>query len=132
MDAKGKQAGGGIEFAIISSLVFLGLDSKPRIPVSKNFRILAWIDRDRANIKYFRRLRLSKCRNAEKNKRDHKINFATNRSRNHLDKFHFSSTSIIFLIALTLFSRASLPGICSAAFNASSNSRRASLVSPFA
>ena len=55
MDAKGKQASGGVEFAVISPLVFPGLDSKPRIPVGKNFRILAWIDRDRADIQYFRR-----------------------------------------------------------------------------
>src|SRR5215471_5809706 len=92
MDAKGKQASGGVEFAVISALVFLGLDSKPRIPVGENLCILAWIDRDGADIQYFRRRRLGKRRHCEKNKRDHKIDFSC--SRNHPHKFHFSSSSL--------------------------------------
>src|SRR5262252_8539890 len=94
MDAKGKQASGGGELAVISPTVFLGLDSKPRIPVGKNFRILAWIDRDRADIQYFRRRRLGKHRQREKNKRDQKIDFSNSHSRNHPHKFRFSSSSL--------------------------------------
>src|SRR5215813_3672689 len=93
MDAKGKQAGGSVEFAIISALVFFGLDSKPRIPVGENLCILAWVDRDRANIQYFRWGRLRKRRHRENNKRDHKIEFSSSRSRNHPHKFHVSSSS---------------------------------------
>src|SRR5262249_12275484 len=93
-DAKGKQAGGGFEFAVISPLVFLGLDSKPRIPVCKNLRVLAWIDRNRADIQYFRLRRLGKRRHREKHKRDHKIEFSNSRNRNHPHKFHFSSSSV--------------------------------------
>src|SRR5689334_21702757 len=95
MDAKSKQASGGIEFAVISPLVLLGLDSKPRIPVGKNFRILAWIDRDRADIQNFRRRRLGKRRHREKNKRDHEIDFSNSRSRDHPHKFHFNSSSLL-------------------------------------
>src|SRR5437868_14231467 len=95
MDAKGKQASGGVEFAVISALVFPGLDSKPRIPVGKNFRILAWIDRDRADIEYFRWRRLGKRRHREKHKRDHKIEFSNSRSPNHPHKFHFSSSTLL-------------------------------------
>src|SRR5262245_59705364 len=76
MDAKGKQASSGVEFAVISPPVFLGLDSKPRIPVGENLCILAWIDRDRTDIQYFCRRRLGKRRHREKNKRDHKIDFS--------------------------------------------------------
>src|SRR5262252_6250565 len=94
MDAKGKQASGGGELAVISPTVFLGLDSKLRIPVGKNFRILAWINRDRADIQYFRRRRLGKRRHREKNKRDHKIDFSSSRSRNHPHKFHVRSASL--------------------------------------
>src|SRR5262249_32673207 len=93
MDAKGKQARGGIEFTVISALVFLGLDSKPRIPVGENFRILAWIDRDRANIEYFRRRRLGKRRHRETNKRDHKTDFSNR--RNHPHKSPFNSSSLL-------------------------------------
>src|SRR5262245_30731525 len=94
MDAKGKQASGSVEFAVISALVFPGLDSKPRIPVGENFCILAWIDRDRANIQYFRRRRLGKPRHREKNNWDHKIDFSNSRSRNHPHKFQVSSSSL--------------------------------------
>src|SRR5258706_15925340 len=95
MDAKGKQASRGVEFAVVSALEFPGLDSKPRIPVGKNFRILAWIDRDRADIKYFRRRRLGKHRHREKNKRDRKIDFSNSRSRNHHHKFIVNSSSLL-------------------------------------
>src|SRR5262249_27951561 len=92
MDAKGKQAGSGVEFAVISALVFPGLDSKPRIPVGQNFRILAWIDRDRADIKYFRRRRLGIRRDRENKKRNHQKDFS--HRRNHLHKFHLISSSL--------------------------------------
>src|SRR5579862_780619 len=94
MDAKEKRASGGVELAVISPLVFLGLDSKPRIPVAKNFRVLAWIDRDRADVQYFRRRRLGERRHQEQNKRDPKIDFSSSRSRNHPYQFHFSSSSL--------------------------------------
>src|SRR5215510_1802344 len=96
MDAKGKQTSGGVEFAVISAFVFPGLDSKPRIPVGEDLCILAWIDRDRADIQYFRRLRLGKPRHCEKNKRNHKTDFSNSRNRNHPQKFHFSSSSVPF------------------------------------
>src|SRR5262245_56178109 len=107
MDAKGKQAGSGIEFAVISSLVFLGLDSKPRIPIGKHFRIWAWIDRDSADIKYFRRLRLAKRGHREKNKRDHKIDFANSRRANHL--FISSSLSVSEQVCIVPIQNATSP-----------------------
>src|SRR5215468_890056 len=94
MDAKGKQASGGVEFAVISPVKFPGLDSKSRIPVGENFRILAWIDRDRADIQYFRRRRLGNRRHREKHERDHKTAFSNSRSRNHPHKSHSSSSSL--------------------------------------
>src|SRR6478672_5567784 len=92
MDAKGKQARGGVEFAVIATLVFPGLDSKPRIPVSENFCILAWIDRDRADIQYFRRRRLGERRHKENKKRDHKIECSSSHTVSL--RFHFSSSSL--------------------------------------
>src|SRR5262249_8694645 len=94
MDTKGKQSSGGIDFRVISSLVFLRLDSKPRIPVGKNFRILAWIDRDRPDIQYFRRRRLGKRRHRKENRRDHKTDCSNSRSWNHPHEFHFSSSPL--------------------------------------
>src|SRR5215470_1160988 len=94
MDAKGKQASRGVEFAVISPLVFPGLDSKSRIPLGKNSCILAWINRDRADIQYFGLRRLGKRRHREKNKRDHKIDSSNSRSGNQFHKLHFSSSSV--------------------------------------
>src|SRR5262245_61164173 len=96
MNAKNKRAGDGVELAVITALVFLGLDSKLGIPVGKNFCIVAWINRDRANIQYFRRRRIGKGRRREQNERDHKIGFSNSRSRNHPHKFHLSSSSAQF------------------------------------
>src|SRR5690242_7687685 len=90
MDAKSKQASGGVEFPVISAAVFLGLDSKPRIPVCENFCILAWIDRDGANIQYFRRRRLGKRQHPQKNKQNTKTDFSNTHSCNHPHKFHLS------------------------------------------
>src|SRR5262245_21628327 len=111
MDAKGKQARGGVEFAVISPLIFPGLDSKPRIPVGENLCILAWIDRDRTDIKYFRRRRLGKRRRREKNKRDHKIDFSHGRSRNHPNRFHvsFSSLPVSELVCIVPIQNATNP-----------------------
>src|SRR5271170_4484163 len=93
MDAKDKGAGGGVEFAVISPLDFLGLDSKPRIPVGKNLRILAWIDRNRPDIQYFRRRRFGERRHREKNKCDQQMDFSNGRGRDHYHKFHVNSLS---------------------------------------
>src|SRR5690349_4861123 len=94
MDGKEKRASGGVELGVISPLEFFGLDSKPRIPVGKNFRILARIDRDCADRQYFRQRRLGKRRHREKNKRDHKIDFSNSRSWSHDHKFHVNSSSL--------------------------------------
>src|SRR5258708_3457534 len=94
MDAKEKRASGGVDLGVISALVFLGLDSKLHIPVGKNFRILAWIDRDRADVEYFRWRRLGKRLQREKNNRNHKPDFSNSRCRNHPHKFHVKSSSL--------------------------------------
>src|SRR5262249_60910127 len=73
-----------------------------RIPVGENFRILAWIDRDRANIEYFRRRRLGKRRHRETNKRDHKTDFSNRRNHPHKSPFNSSSLLISSLGSLGL------------------------------
>src|SRR5204863_8217847 len=73
---------------------YTGLDSKPRIPVGKNFRILAWIDRDRADVEYFRRRRLGKSRRRENNKQDYEVDFSNSDSWNHPHRFRVSSLSL--------------------------------------
>ena len=70
-----------------------GLDSKSLIPLGKNFRILAWINRNRADIQYFRRRRFGNCRHRKNNEWDHKIDLSKSHSRNH----HRSSNLLPFI-----------------------------------
>src|SRR5438876_809154 len=95
MNTEEKRAGGSVDLAVISPLVFLGLDAEPRIPVGKNLRVLARIDRNRADIQYFRRRRLRKSRRREKNKRDRKTDSLNSLGWNHSHKFTVSSSSLL-------------------------------------
>src|ERR1043165_6250084 len=95
MDTEDKQASRGLELAVVSALEFLGLDSKSRIPVGQNFRVLAWIDRDRTHVEYFRRRRFGKRRQRDEKKCDHKLDFSNNCCWNHHHKSRVSSSSLL-------------------------------------
>src|SRR5215469_10848573 len=122
MDGKEKRTSRGVELAVVSPLEFLALDSKPRIPVGKNFRILAGIDRNRADIQYFRRRRLGKRRRREKDQRDQQKDFSYSRSRNRQHQcqllispsfrtgMHSSNSKCDQSIAFSLSNKTSSPG----------------------